>query len=141
MAAVPPRTPQGPPISEDERADILLFLKQLEDVASWAAHNRESAVPEYLRQSLVAAWDAAEPRFSALADSIKSGAIDAELKAHGLTGPELSFKLLSFRAYYLAWSRLRDKRQHSGPGPLARLLRIIRRSPVSSAVARTPIEQ
>jgi hypothetical protein len=106
-------------MTEAERTDLALFVQQVQQILEWVAYDQDSAVPDYLRQPLTAAWEKAKGRFDVLADAIKSEKLDAELELHGLSGPELQLKLIAFRAYYEAWARLLDKRQTPGAGPLS----------------------
>lgn len=119
-------------MKDSERAQLVLFVDQVQTLLQWVVSNEDSSVPDYLREPVSAAWGIAEDRFIVLAKAIDSKELDAELDARGLSGPELHLKLLAFRAYYESWARLRDKRQTPGAGPLARLGmlgRIFRRRP------------
>jgi hypothetical protein len=120
-------------MKESERADLALFVQQVRQLLEWVADDRDSAVPDYLRQPVMAAWERGKDRFDALEDRIKSHELDADLDSHGLSGPELQLKLIAFRAYYDAWVRVKDKRQTPGAGPLdwvRAFWRSLRRRPV-----------
>jgi hypothetical protein len=138
MATVRPS--DGPGVSDSELEELLRFLEQLRKLMEWAVEGPESAVPAYLKTPLRDAWAVSGGRFESLRTAIADRKLDSELVTHGLTGPELAFKLLSFRAYYFAWDRLRQARRQSGGGFLGMLRRIIARrpEPTDAEPASTP---
>ncbi len=89
----PEKPPTPPPMNEQDRQALKDFLTQLERHLTDLVSNPRPAVPGRHHESLIQAWSIVQPRFATVITAIDSREHDTGLPAHGLTGPELNFKL------------------------------------------------
>ena len=100
-------------MDQSERAELVRFLDETQELLRWVIHDRRSALPSYLRNPLLDAWGVTRGRFARLREFISSGELDVGLDEHGLSGPELVAKLVAFRVPFQAWDRRRQRRMRS----------------------------
>ena len=93
-----------------DRTALIDFVASTREVIDWIVNNARQLFPDRFADEqtsllLRAAWEAAKPDLDRLNDAIRSQEHDAKLDAHGLSGPQLAFKLAVFRRIFEPFQR------------------------------------
>jgi len=103
---------------QSERQQLTKFLDDLDGVLDWTITNFDSLAPTLtpdaeVRRSLVRAWEDfhSSQVLARVKETILKGDADKVLIDHGLTGPQLAFKLQAFEAHMRRFAAARQ----SGP--------------------------
>jgi hypothetical protein len=97
--------------TSEELEKLVQFLGKVRILLEWVVTSGDSSVPDYLVSPLKLAWLKTDTRFVTATEEITKADSDLKEKlvAHGLSGDELSLKLIAFDAYYHQWETLRGR--------------------------------
>ena len=90
-------------MTEEERLELVEFLKSLEVLLMLVVFRRREMLPDYLHPMLETTWGEVAPNFAVVAEGIPGGESDRELEGAGLTGASLSLKMTGFRQSFSAF--------------------------------------
>src|SRR5436190_13462841 len=86
----------GQTASEQDRQNLVEFLRYVHDLLQFIVDWRSVFLPRDYQRTIEAAWEEVRPVFADMQREILRGQHDEGLRDVGLTGAQLAFKLAAF---------------------------------------------